>query len=160
LLGYVYGHDQAVAKFVAQLIPHARDRGFGPNIIAIGIVNDGKLIAGVVYHNYDTYAGVMELSGAALPGSRWVTPETIRRCYQYPFLQCRCQMIVQRVAADDARQLRQLSALDYAFTPLPRMLGRDRDGIICTLTFEAWAANKFCRRFGHHIAQPAKEEAA
>ena len=152
-LDYIYGHDQVVAKFVSQLIPHSRDRGFGPNIVAIGIADEGRLIAGVVYHNYDPYAEVMELSGAALPGARWVTPETIRRCYQYPFLQVRCQMIMQRVPADDARQLRQLAALNYAFKTIPRMLGRDRDGVVCLLTYEAWAANKFCQRFKHHVEQ-------
>ena len=42
---YIFGHDEAVAAFVAQLIPECRERGFG-KCRAIGIANaDGVLLA-------------------------------------------------------------------------------------------------------------------
>jgi hypothetical protein len=50
MLRYVYGHDEIVAQFVAQMIPHV-GAGFG-NAVDRVIDDDGKLIAGVVYHNY------------------------------------------------------------------------------------------------------------
>ena len=158
MLDYVYGHDQAVADFVASMIPRCRTRGFGP-CKAIGVVDDGRLIAGLVYHNWEPEAEIIEMSGAALPGRQWLTRGTIARMYQYPFLQVGCQMIVQRNSVDDDRLLRQLAVYGYTFIRIPRMLGRDKDGVLCLLTYEDWVNNRFNRRFGHHLV-PALEEAA
>jgi len=159
MLGYVYGHDETVAQFVAQLIPHCR-RGFGANAKAIGIIDEeGKLIAGLVYHNFDPEAGIIEVSGASTT-ARWLTRGTIARFYQYPFLQCNCQMLIQRTPADNTRLLRQLAAYDYTFIKIPRLFGRDRDGVVCCLTYEDWAGNRFNKRFGHHLVDAHLEEAA
>lgn len=167
MLGYMYDHDEIVAQFTAQLIPHCQ-RGFGPNIKTIGVVKGDRfssqgqwqLIAGIVYHNYDPEAGIIEISGAALPGKAWLSRETLRRIFQYPFLQCGCQMVVQRTPADDERLLGVLARYGYTFIPFPRLFGRERDGVICHLTREAWEANKFNQRLRHHIAGNPLEEAA
>ena len=50
MLDYVYGQNEIVAPAVAQLIPHCR-RGLGPNMMTIGVVEGGLMIAGIVYHN-------------------------------------------------------------------------------------------------------------
>jgi hypothetical protein len=151
MLHYIYGHDEVVAHAVAQLIPHARGRGF-ENYTAIGIADaDGKFIAGIVYHQYDSVAQTIEITGAALPRSGWLTRETLAIMYQYPFLQLKCQMVIQRTPADNKRLLRQLAVGNFSFILVPRMFGRDRDGVLCCLTYEAWAANKFCRRYPHNM---------
>ena len=131
MLQYIYGYDEGVAAFVARLIPHCR-RGFGPNIKAIGIADHEQIIAGLVYHNFDPEAGIIEISGAALPGKHWLTRETIKRMYQFPFHQCDCQMVVQRTPADDEWLLGILARYGYTFMLLPRLFGRDRDGVICS----------------------------
>jgi RimJ/RimL family protein N-acetyltransferase len=150
MLDYVYHHDQIIAQFVASLIPECRVRGFGPNIKAMGIIDDGDLIAGMVYHHWDPDAGVIEMSGAAIPGKQWLSRETLRRMYVYPFRDCACQMVTMRVAADNERLLRQLAALNYSFIKIPRLLGRDRDAVCCLLTYEDWVGNKINRRFKHY----------
>ena len=158
-MNYLFGHDEEVARFVAQLIPSFRGRGFG-NCKAIGVIDrEGLLIAGLVYHHYDPEAQVIEISAAALPGRVWMTRETLRLMFQYPFLQCGCQMVIQRIPADDYRQVRQMQAFGYDLIGVPRMLGRDKDGILALLTYEAWAANKFNRRWGHHVDQQFAEAA-
>ncbi len=157
VLNYVYGHDAVISQFVAEMIPSVRGRGFG-NCKAIGIVEGGMLIAGLVYHNYDPGAGVIEISGAALPGQFWLTRETIRHMYQYPFLVCGCQMVVQRTPAEDERLLYMLLRYDYTLHRIPRLFGRDQDGVICCLTREAWEANSFNKRLKHH--EPQLSEAA
>jgi RimJ/RimL family protein N-acetyltransferase len=80
--------------------------------------------------------------------------------YQYPFLQLGCQMVVNRIAADNERLLAQCARLNYSFIPIPRMLGRRRDGVLGQLTREAWEANKFNQRYQHHLDAPPREEAA
>lgn len=161
MLDYVYGHDQLVADFVAQLIPSCRGRGMPEKSKAWGVIDkNGRLVAGMVYHNYDPDAGTIEMSGAALPGVQWLTRETIRRMYTYPFLQLKCQMVLMRVDADDERLLRQLASLNYAFIKIPRLLGRHKDSVVCLLTEEDWIASKFQQRFKHYLEAPTLEEAA
>jgi hypothetical protein len=163
MLSYIYGHDQIVSQFVAALIPHCR-RGFGPNIKTLGVVDngDGSLVAGIVWHNWDPEAQILEISGAAIPGAQWLTRETLKHMYRFPFHVCNCQMVVQRTPADDERLLYMLSRYDYAFVTVPRLFGRHRDGVVCMLTREAWENNRFNKRLKHHVkdAQPPIEEAA
>lgn len=159
MLDYVYGHDQLVADFVAVLIPSVRDRGFPKASKAIGVIEDNKLIAGLVYHNFDIAAGVIEMSGAALPGKYWLTSETLRRIYDYPFLEIGCQMVLMRVAEENRSLLRVLSAIGYAFKTIERLLGPTKNGVICTLTFEAWYDNKFNQR-DRRLYAPEKAKAA
>jgi hypothetical protein len=157
---YVYGHDQVVADFVAQLIPACHGRGFGPAAKALGVIDGhGRLIAGIVWHNWEPEFGIIELSGAALPGSGWITRETLKRMYQYPFLELGCQMIVQRTPIDDEPLLRILAAYDYVFVKVPRMFGRERDGVLALLTYEAWAGNRFNRRLKHHAITEVRRAA-
>jgi len=100
MLDYVYGQNEIVAPFVAQLIPSVRERGFG-NCMTIGVGEGGRLIAGFVYHDYYPEAQLIQISGAALPDARWCTQQTLAHVYRYPFLQLGCQMIFQIVPATD-----------------------------------------------------------
>ena len=145
MLDYVYGHDKTVAQFVSDMLPDEQGR-FG-KCKAIGVVNGkGHLIAGVVYHDWRPNAGVISISAAALPGSHWLTRETIRHMYEYPFERVGLQMVMHFVAADNERLLRILAAAGMMFVRLPRVLGRDRDGVLCLFTRETWDQCRFNRR--------------
>jgi hypothetical protein len=159
MFDYVYGHDEVVARFVAQMIPSCRERGFGA-CKAIGVVDTGSLIAGIVYHHWDPDAGVIEISAAALPNSGWLSRETLKRMYQYPFLEVGCQMVMQRIPAEDLRQQRMMAAYNFMLIKVPRMLGRDKDGVLGLLTYEDWADNKINRRLRHHLPDAPLQEAA
>jgi len=159
MLDYVYGHDELIADFVANLIPRCRDRGFG-KCKAIGVIDvEGRLIAGMVYNNWNPEAGVIEMSGACLPGKYWLTRETLRRIYRYPFQQCGCQLVIMQVSADDTVLLGVLLALGYELRPVPRLFGRDKDAVLCTLTDDAWKDNRITKRLADK-KQPPLEEAA
>jgi hypothetical protein len=70
-------------------------------------------------------------------------------------------MVVQRTPADSERLLRILAAYNYSFILLPRLFGRDRDGVLCALTREAWEDNRFNQRLKHHVVpEPSLHEAA
>lgn len=159
MLEYVYGHNELIADFVSKLIPELYGRSLARASTAFGIVKNGDLIAGMVYHNWMPECGTIEMSGAAID-PHWLTAETLRRMYQYPYLQLDCQLTYMRVAADNERLLRQLAAFNYTFIRMPRMLGRDRDAVLCQLTREAWEENKFCRRYHHHLEDLRANEAA
>lgn len=160
MLRYVYGRDEIVRPFVASLIPACRERGLPKASVSIGVIDPrGRLIAGIVYHNYDPDAGTIEMSLASI-SARWLSRETVRRMYKYPFLELGCQMVYARVRADDERLLRQIASLNYSLIKVPRMFGRDVDAVLCLLTREAWEDNKFNRRFGYHLMTETLDEEA
>lgn len=154
MLRYVYDHDTTVAHWVAQMIPHVRERGFG-KCKAIGVVKGGELVAGLVYHNWGPEAGIIDLSCAAVPGSGWMTRETIRIMYEYPFNDCGVQMVTHCVLASDERVQRILAGLGCMLIRIPRLYGRERDGVVALLTQEAWDAGRYSRK-----AATTRKEAA
>ena len=143
MLDYVYGHDDVVANFVAQLIPECRERGFG-KCRAIGIVNEeGKLLGGLVYRNWCPETGTIEISGGAVPGTNWLSRRTINVMYDYPFYVCGCQMVIKTTMADNAIVLRIMAAVGFSLRTVERLGGRDRDGVLGTLTQEQWEASPY-----------------
>jgi hypothetical protein len=164
-LRYVFGRDQLVADFVTRskiASGFSALAGFSDkNLRAIGIVDgDNELIAGIVYYNYNPAAGTIEMSIEALPKQRWLTPATLAVMFQYPFIHCGCQMLTTKTSVRSTHVLRMLGAMNFDLIKVRRASGRNEDGVLCTLTDDAWMNSKFCRRFGHHLIGRKQEEAA
>jgi hypothetical protein len=53
-----------------------------------------------------------------------------------------------------------MAVFDYMLIRVPRMFGRSRDGVLCLLTYEDWASNRFNKRFRHHLPDVDFAEAA
>jgi RimJ/RimL family protein N-acetyltransferase len=140
---YVYGHDEIVANFVASLIPECRERGFG-KCRAIGIADaEGKLLGGLVYRNWCPELGTIEISGAAIPGTNWLSRRTVQIMYDYPFYQVGCQMVIKTTMADNEIVLRIMAAVGFTLHHIKRLGGRDRDGVVGTLTVEDWEQSRY-----------------
>ncbi len=148
----LFGQSERVAEFVKNNIPGC-ERGFG-NCQAIGVLKDGQLIAGCVYHNWHPETGVIEMSSAAIT-PRWLNRDILRTIFGYPF-DIGCQMIVLRTAEDNKGLHRQLYALGFRSHTIPRLRGRDKAEIIFTLTDDDWLTGKFTRDRHGQIKQRAK----
>jgi hypothetical protein len=162
-LRYIYGQDMLVADFVTRSKNASGFRaGFSDkNLKAIGIANeDNELIAGIVYFNYKPDCGTIDMSIEALPKQRWLMPTTLAIMFQYPFLQCGCQMLTTAALARSRHVLRMLAAMNFKFILVPRLAGRNEDGVLAFLTYEDWIESKFCKRYRHHISDAATEKAA
>lgn|SRR5262245_11211930 len=158
MLRYVYGHKD-VPGAVAQMIPRVRERGFG-KCVSIGVIDEaGNLIGGAVYHNHDPDSGIIEMSCAAI-APRWLNLETLARLAYYPFGQLHCQQVMMLLDPDDERSQRILAACGFVLITIPRMLGRDRDGVLALLTDDAWIEGKFHQRLLKTAAKAEIEEAA
>jgi RimJ/RimL family protein N-acetyltransferase len=144
LIDFVYNHDAEVAHFVQQLLlPNGSIFG---RYKTIGVIDgEGRLIAGVVYFNYDPNAESIELALAAIT-PRWFTRAAYRRVLEYPFVECGCQMVYARVRADNEPFLNQLARINFNMTMVPRMYGRSEDGVLCTLTDDQWLDSKLSQR--------------
>lgn len=70
-----------VIDFVKQFFP----LNPSANQVGIGLEEDGELIAGVVYDDYNGSNIWMHV--AAIPGKRWLNREYLWFCFHYPFEQ-------------------------------------------------------------------------
>jgi len=136
----LYGHDEFVARFVQE---NLKDQAFH-DCSAIGVLDNDMLVAGVVYSNWLATAGVVEMSVfAATP--RWFSRRTLKELLAWPFDGLGCQMIVLRVSEKNKRMCRLADGVGFTAYRIPRLLGRDEDCIVYTLTTEDWHASRFMR---------------
>lgn len=139
----VYGANEPVARFVASLIPHCRERGFG-ECVAIGVERNGQLVGGFVFNEWSPEFGVIELSFAGTH-RRWLTRPVLYGMFSYVFNELGCQMACSRTPASLRHAVRICRAYGFKQVTVPRLFGRDDDGIISTLTVEDWRRNGFHR---------------
>ena len=149
MIEFVYDHDAEFTHFVGQLSPPAGG-GFG-RCKTIGMIDaEGKLIAGLVYFNYDLEAEAIEFGAAAIT-PRWFTRATYRRMFEYPFVECGCQMLYGRVRAENEHLLSLLARVNFNLTMVPRMYGRSEDGVLCTLTDDQWLECRLSQRIYRNV---------
>lgn len=94
----------AVLPFAKRLIAglHCAD-----DMRAIGLRNDGELVAAAVYEGFNGQNMWAHLCG--VPGKRWMTRDFLRAGFAYPFLVCGVQRLSGYVNADnlEARRLNE-----------------------------------------------------
>lgn len=137
--------DARIADWVATHL--GEERGFGPNrdfgpCQALGVVKDGVLKAGVVYHGWQPQSETIQFS-AFSTDRRWTTPEIVTEIFEYPF--SFCQMLWAQSEVDNIPRaiFRKLGGNEMV---VPRLLGRDRDGVLLTLTDDQWRATRYARK--------------
>ena len=134
----IYGHDQAVCDFVNERL----GEDFSPAKCAGVAIADkaGNMVAGWVWHNYNPDCGTLEFSGASIT-PKWMTRAILQELFAYAF--ANVQMVVTRNGADNTRLHRQLSAFGFRRYDIERLFGRDSDGVVWTLTDDAWKKSQF-----------------
>lgn len=100
-----------VAAWVARAI--GIDAFRGSPCVAFGVTGDhGRLIAGVVYHDFYPEHGDIQVSMAAST-ARWCTRANIRAILRYPFLTAGCDRVTACISADNAKALKILTGLGF-----------------------------------------------
>lgn len=150
--GLLFGHSADVTHWVCERVPHLAlrvpyfDRGqvLGP-AEAIGVVKDGALVAGVVFHGYDPFVKAMEVSCAA-DTPRWGSPAIFRAILRYPFEQLGCVRVSAVTPRRATSPRRFLEGLGFQREgSIRRGFGTD-NAILYGLLAEDWANGRFCRR--------------
>lgn len=108
---------------------------------AMGVLRGDKLVAGLVFHNWEPDHGVIEVSAAAVD-RRWLTRKVASTALRYAFEECACQMVVARYSERNTPARKIWVALGSDETHIPRLYGRDTAGVIATLTKEAWGESR------------------
>jgi RimJ/RimL family protein N-acetyltransferase len=104
----VYGQDQRICKWVGDRVD---EDNFGSGAIAIGLEDDGELIAGVVFNMYTGPSISMHV--AAVPGSYWLNRDFLWRSFAYPFIQLGCRRVTALVRSDNAASHRFVRHLGF-----------------------------------------------
>lgn len=115
---------------------------------SMGVFEDGKLIAGTLYHNYYPEYGIVELSSASI-SKRWLTKNVINAMFFLPFTRLACQMVVLRVSERNKIMIGIARKFGFSETFIPRLRGKDEGEFIYTLTDDAWGASPYNQ--GVHI---------
>lgn len=140
----LFGHDDQVAAWVADRIPHVRGGDFGPcKAIGIGSAQLGKLWAGIVYHDYQERCGTVQLSMAA-ESPLWATRGTIRALLHVPFVQYKVWKVWTATPHGNARALKVNEHIGFKReATLAHHFGKGNHAIICRML-----APDYARRFG------------
>ncbi len=94
----IYGQDSKVLDFMEEHLPDCK---FNGNENTLGVEQDGKLIAGVVFEGYTGSSISMHV--AALEGANWLSKEFLFRVFAYPFLQLECNRVTGLVRVDNPK---------------------------------------------------------
>lgn len=108
----------------------------------MGVADGETVVAGVGFHNYDSEAGVVEIS-AASDDKRWLTRPVLREMFGYAFDQLGCQSVVARIDAKNVRLARIFKAYGFREYVIPRLRGRNDAERIMVLYDDAWQKNGF-----------------
>jgi RimJ/RimL family protein N-acetyltransferase len=131
--------NKIVGDFVSAIVfgaPDCLDK-----YCTMAVHEDGKLIAGTVYHNYHPQEGVVELTSAST-SKRWLTRPVINAMFCMPFASLRCQLVVLRVSERNTGMCKIARKFGFDEVYIPRLRGRDEGEYIFTLTDDAWNKHK------------------
>lgn len=137
-------NDPRVHAFVENGIMPFGEGIHDPQATNIGVEQDGKVIGGIIYHNYAGSYGTVELSAYSTTRS-WTTRQLIQFLFDYPFYQLGCRQVVARHSEHNTRSRRIWEVLGAIEVRLPQMRADDEDEIVSILTKQAWETSRIKR---------------
>ena len=130
-----------VIPFVGGVV-YGEGREFG-NCRTAAVLKDNKMIAGIVFHNWNPDSEVIEVSAAAID-PRWATRSNLIALFGYVFSVA--QTCVARIHEDNERARRLWRSFGAQEFILPRLRGREASEAVMLLTDDAWAGSKYMRQ--------------
>lgn len=132
-MNLLFMRDQEVADWVAQRIPHLRGPGFGA-CRAIGVISDqGEMLAGVVYHDFQAAYETIQLSMAA-DSPRWAKRGVIRGLLHYPFEQVGIHKLWTATPHTNTRAIKFNKGVGFKQEAvLAHQFGVGTHGVICRM---------------------------
>jgi hypothetical protein len=116
------GADELVGEMVKSRIPFMRGKEWGPHT-ALGVVRNGQLVGGVVYH---CYRGFDIQMSCAFDRVGWALPGTVRALFDYPFNQLGCRRVTSVVGRKNKKARKLLTDLGFMLEGTHK---HDLDGI-------------------------------
>ena len=121
----VFGKDAEVSAWVQDRIEgYVVSGGYR----AVGVVNRGNLVAGVVFENWN---GIhIEAAIAAASGAGWASRKTLRTLFAYPFNYLNCKAISVSVASTNILSLNLAAKLGFEPEAIIRFAAHDGSSLV------------------------------
>lgn len=123
---------QDIEKFVKDRI--GIDGYHFGNHTDIGLEEDGELIAGVVYSEFNgrnIFASI-----AAIPGRRWMTRKFLGVMFRYPFMQCKVDRVTLWIESSNMDSQRFAEHLGFEKEATLKGAARDGEDILIYVMFK------------------------
>lgn len=125
----------AMGAFVSRRIWGHND-GFH-TFSSMAVARGTTIIGGVIFHDYQQERGTVEMSVAGDKG-RWITRSVVNDAMRFIFDMLGCQMVLGQAASNNAGALALDRRIFTREVVIPRLMGRDIDGHVFSLTEEDW----------------------
>lgn len=127
----LYGYSDEVAKWVADRIPHVGEDGFDkPKALGVLSADGTRVLAGIVYHDYQPKFGTIQLSFAA-ESPMWARKDVIAELLAYPFRQLGLYKVWTATPADNEAALKVNYHIGFKREAiLAHQFGRKRHAVI------------------------------
>lgn len=131
-MSLVFGHSVEVAEWVGSRIPYVGANNFGA-CEGIGIESCGRIIAGVIYHDYQPQNGTIQVSIAA-DSPMWARRETIKALLHYPFEQLQCYKVWSSISHKNEMSIKVCKHIGFKQEAVLRhQFGIKNHGVVCGL---------------------------
>ena len=127
----LFAADEYIAQWVEQRAKYCKFENYS----AIGVLDEERLIAGIIYHSYLPDFGNIEMS-IATESPRWASRRIIAALLRYPFMQLGCQRITACIPASNKKSLRLNLGLGFKIEGYVRRGYGDDDLIVTGLLRE------------------------
>lgn len=121
----IYGQEDRVVPWVGHRV---NEDDFSENDVAIGMEEDGEIIAGVVYNWYTGPSICMHV--AAEPGKHWLTRQFLYAAFAYPFIQLNCNRVTGLVRVDNLKAQKLDEHLGFVREGILRKAADDKTDFI------------------------------
>ena len=109
---------------------------------SMAVIENEKLIAGTLFHNWQPDSGVIELTSFSTE-KRWLTRLVVRAMFDLPFRWLGCQLVILRVSERNIGMCRIAKRFGFSEFYIPRLRGRDEGEFIYTLSDDQWKESPY-----------------
>ena len=153
----LYGHTEFVRGWVRERIEVMRGAEFGPST-ALGVMDGKRLIAGVVFHDWQPWFKSIQVSCAA-ESPKWARRGILAEILAYPYSQLGVKRIVSITAADDDRTRRFLEGIGMTLEGIGVEAFGEKDAASYRLLKRDWEVGRFHLK-GKNDGQAVRAKAA
>lgn len=140
----LYGHTEFVRSWVKARIGVMSAGDFGAST-ALGVMDRERLIAGVVYHDWQPGFRTIQISCAAA-SPKWAQRRILAELLAYPFRQIGVNRVTCVTSADDGRTRKFLEGLGMTLEGIGIEGFGDKDAASYRLLKREWEAGRFHRQ--------------
>lgn len=139
---YFYTEDYAkdyVKRYVSRGIwGVGTDKTFEDNSTPMAVLQDGKkMIAGIIFHNYDPDFETIEFSCYAR-NKNWLNRKILNKILRYPFEELGLRIVTARFSEDNTFIEKIVKRLNATTHRLPELWGVNKDQIFAILKADDW----------------------